>query len=93
MSANVSINIPTDLEAGTTTIYLPANAVVGGNDGNSFVWKVDSESMTVSQAAVTVGQLTGSDVAIVEGVSTGDRIAISGVQHLTEDMRIRELQD
>ena len=93
MSANVSIQLPTDLEAGTMAIYLPANAVVGGNNGGSFVWIVDSESMTVRQTPVTVGQLTGSEVEIVEGVSTGDRIAISGVQHLAENMRIRELSN
>ena len=74
-------------------IYLPANAVVGGDDGGSFVWKVDGNSMTVSQAAVTVGQLTGSEIEIVDGLSTGDRIAISGVQHLAENMRIRELSN
>jgi RND family efflux transporter MFP subunit len=92
MSANVTIKMPADLDAGTMAIYLPANAVVGGNDGGSFVWKIDSERMTVSRAAVTVGQLTGSEIEIVDGVRTGDRIAVSGVQHLTENMRVRELQ-
>ncbi len=67
------------------------DCVFASNAGGSYVWLVDSETMTVSQTAVTVGQLSGSEVEIVEGVSTGDRIAVSGVQHLAEDMRIREL--
>ena len=91
MSANLTINMPADLNSGTMAIYLPANAVVGGNNGGSYAWLVDSETMTVRQTAVTVGHLTGSEVEIVEGVSTGDRIAVSGVQHLAENMRIREL--
>jgi len=93
MSANLSVNLPTNLQSESIAIYLPANAVVGGNEGGSYVWKVDGESMTVKQTAVTVGQLTGSEIEIVEGVSIGDRIAVSGVQHLSEDMRIRELQN
>ena len=93
MSATVTVNVPANLEVGQMTIYLPANAVVGGDDGGSFVWKVDSGTMTVGRAAVTVGQLTGSEIEIVEGLSVGDRVAVSGVQHLTDDMRIRELQN
>ncbi len=93
MSATVTINLPANLEEGQMTIYLPANAVVGGDEGGSFVWKVDSGTMTVGRAAVTVGQLTGSEIEIVEGLSVGDRVAVSGVQHLTDDMRIRELQN
>jgi RND family efflux transporter MFP subunit len=93
MAATVTVKIPANLEEGQVTVYLPASAVDGGNDGGSFVWKVDSDSMTVSQAPVTVGQLSGSEVEIVDGLSTGDRIAVSGVQHLRDGMRIRELQN
>ncbi len=93
MSATVTVKIPTGIEADQVSVYLPVGAVVGGNDGGSFVWKVDSDSMTVSQAPVTVGQLSGSEVEIVDGLSTGDRIAVSGVQHLRDGMRIRELQN
>ena len=93
MSATLTINVSADLEEGQMTIYLPANAVVGGDDGRSYVWQVDSGNMTVSRTAVTVGQLTGSEIEIVEGLSVGDRVAVSGVQHLTDDMRIRELQN
>ncbi len=75
------------------TFYLPANAVVGGDDGRSYVWKVDSGNMTVSRTPVTVGELTGSEIEIADGLSVGDRIAVSGVQLLTDDMRIRELQN
>jgi RND family efflux transporter MFP subunit len=93
MSATVTINIPSNYQQGDLSILLPVSAVVGGNDGGSFVWTVDSESMTVSRRTVTVGRLSGSEIEIVEGLSIDDRVAVSGVQHLTDDMRVRELQN
>ena len=91
MSATVTVSIPDDVQGISATLQIPANAVVGGDDGGSYVWKVDSATMTVSLAPVTVGQLSGSEIDVVEGLDTGDRIAVSGVQHLTDGMKIREL--
>ena len=72
-------------------MLVPANAVVGGNDGGSYVWKITGEPMTATMAPVTVGQLTGAEIEILDGLDDGDRIAVSGVQHLAEGMRVREL--
>ena len=47
--------------------------------------------MTATLAPVTVGQLTGSEMEVLDGLGTGDRIAVSGMQHLAEGMRVREL--
>ena len=49
--------------------------------------------MTVTVAPVTVGQLSGSELEILDGLEAGDRIAVSGVQHLTEGMKVRELDN
>jgi multidrug efflux pump subunit AcrA (membrane-fusion protein) len=65
--------------------------VVGGNDGGSYVWRVDGNPMTVTMVPVTTGQLNGSEIEILSGLEPGDRIAVSGVQHLTEGMPVREL--
>lgn len=93
MSATVTIRIPEDIGDLGSAIQIPANAVIGGDDGGSYVWKVDDASMTVSLAPVKVGQLSGSEVDILQGLATGDRIAASGVQHLADGMKIRELTD
>ena len=76
-----------------SALQIPANAIVGGDDGGSYVWKVDTATMTVSLAPVTAGQLSGSEIDILEGLATGDRIAVSGVQHLADGMKISELTD
>lgn len=91
MSATVTVRIDPDMAGLEDAVRIPANAIVGGNDGGSYVWKVDYATMTVSLAPVTAGQMSGSSITIVDGLSNGDRIAVSGVQHLAAGMRIREL--
>ena len=93
MSATLTISIPDDVEGIGSALQIPANAIIGGDDGGSYVWKVDAATMTVSLAPVTAGQLSGSEIDILEGLATGDRIAMSGVQHLADGMKISELTD
>ena len=91
MSATVTVKVAQDLEASQTSVLVPANAVAGGNAGGSFVWKISGDPLTANKTAVTVGQLTGSEIEVLEGLEAGDRIAVSGVQHLAEGMRVSEL--
>ncbi len=93
MSATVTVRIDPEAAGLTEAVRVPANAVVGGDDGGSYVWKIDADKMTVSQAPVAIGQITGSQVTILEGLAEGDRIAVSGVQHLADGMQVRELTD
>ena len=93
MSASVSVTIPADVEPDAVATYLPASAVMGANDGTPLVWIVDPSTMTVAARSVTVGELSGSDIEILAGLDVGDRVAVSGVQHLRDGMRIRELED
>ncbi len=93
MSATLTVSVPEgalDVEA---RILVPANSVVGGNNGGSFVWKIQGDPLAATMAPVTVGQLSGSEIEVLEGLEAGDRIAVSGVQHLTEGMRVRELDN
>lgn len=91
MSANVTVYIPEDVEALESMVLIPANAVVGGDDGGSYVWKIGGDPLTATLSAITVGQMSGSEIQVLEGLDTGDRIAVSGVQHLAEGMLVREL--
>ena len=93
MSATLTVNPKVIAMSVDNIVRVPANAVLGADDGSSFVWLVDAADMSVSAAAVTVGQMSGSDIVILDGLKSGDRIAVSGIQHLAEEMRIRELSD
>jgi len=91
MSANVTVSIPEDVEELESMVLIPANAVVGGSDGGSYVWKIGGDPLTATLSAVTIGQMSGSEIQVLEGLDTGDRIAVSGVQHLADGMLVREL--
>lgn len=93
MSATLTVSVPEGAVDIESRILVPANAVVGGNDGGSYVWKLSGDPLTASKAPVTIGQLTGSEAEVLDGLEAGDRIAVSGVQHLTEGMRVRELSN
>jgi RND family efflux transporter MFP subunit len=93
MSATVTVRVNADAVGLDNAVRIPANAVIGGNDGGSYVWKLDEATMTVNPASVTVGQMSGSQITITAGLETGDRIAVSGVQRLDEGMKVRELVD
>ena len=91
MSATVTITMPEYLTEDSLNILIPANAVGADDDGNSYVWKINGTAMTVSRTNVTLGQLSGAEVVIYEGLESGDRIAVSGVQNLHEGMQVRAL--
>jgi RND family efflux transporter MFP subunit len=92
MTGKVILSIPQDIEitAGTS---IPANAVMADADNNPFVWAVDPDSGQVSARTVRVGELSGDSITVIDGLQDGDRIAISGVNSLTEGMPVRELDN
>jgi len=75
--------------AGNATIRIPVQAATESESGRPFVWLVDPASMTVRRAPVTLGPLTGGDVEVLSGLSTGDQVVTSGVHHLSDGMQVR----
>jgi len=68
---------------------IPVQAALGDEAGKAFVWRVDSETMEVHRNPVELGEMTGSMVLVMSGLSSGDEIAISGIGQLREGMRVR----
>jgi multidrug efflux pump subunit AcrA (membrane-fusion protein) len=67
-------------------------AVFADETGNSHIWTVNRETMTVHRRQVTAGTLSGaSDILIISGLEPGETIAVSGVTQLRENMKIRDL--
>ena len=69
-------------------VQLPVNATFADAQGKPHVWKVDPQSMQVSKVAVQLGQLTGNSVAVTGGLNVDEQIAVSGVHHLREGMKV-----
>ncbi len=71
---------------------VPAIAVVADAAGIPNVWVIDKKTMKVQRRAVKTGDLRGSDsIEIVEGLKSGETIAISGVSRLREGMQVSDL--
>lgn len=80
-------------QQGTSPAMIPANAVLADEKGASFVWLVDPSSMTVRKKPVGVGEISGSEILVTEGLGEGDEIAVSGVRNLREGMQVRRLEN
>jgi len=71
---------------------VPATAAQADENGQPYVWKVDSSGMKVSRSPVETGPLTGDRVLLKGGVEEGDMVAISGVTSLREGMQVRKYE-
>lgn len=81
-------------EGGGEQYVIPAIAVFADEAGNSNVWVVEPGSMTVHKRKVTTGNLTGKDsIQILEGLNSGEKIAVTGVVQLREGMQVRDLSE
>ena len=69
---------------------IPAIAVFADEKNQSHVWIIKQPDNTAHARKVTTGKLTGSDqIEILDGIKSGDVIAIAGVSQLREGMRVR----
>lgn len=72
-------------------ILVPVSAVTKAA-GKQIVWIVGADG-TVERRPVKTGAATGGQIEIVEGLAPGDRIAVAGVTHLRQGMKVRDLGD
>jgi RND family efflux transporter MFP subunit len=95
MTAKVVITPSPDSAAGALNqpLRVPADAVIADDTDQAYVWRLDVASMTVDRVAVKMGELSGSDVEVLEGLDDGDTIAISGVYQLQQGMKVRRFGD
>jgi membrane fusion protein, multidrug efflux system len=73
-------------------ILVPIAAVFKDGAGEQVVWVIKPDQ-TASRRPVRIGEATGGQIAITEGLEPGDRIAVAGVTFLREGMKVRDLGD
>jgi RND family efflux transporter MFP subunit len=91
MSATVALTYRRAGILGSRTL-VPISAVSKDGTGEPAAWVIGSDE-TVSRRPVKVGQTTGGQIEIVDGLQPGDRIAVAGVSFLREGMKVRDLGD
>ncbi len=82
-----SVSFPTIQSAASSSIFVPISAVQRQPDGSNFVWVVDAQNKA-HRKVVTVGQTLGNRIAIVDGLSIGDRVVTNGSQKLSEGSQV-----
>ena len=71
------------------TLLVPLTSVGANTDGSAFVWLVDPGSNTVSKKNVTLGDVSGADIAVTDGIAAGDTVVSAGITQLQDGMTIR----
>ena len=73
-------------------ILVPITAIAKLANGEQVAWVIATDG-TVAARPARLGEVTGGQVEILEGLSPGDRIATAGVSFLREGMKVRDLGD
>jgi RND family efflux transporter MFP subunit len=71
-------------------ILVPISAVLRESDGKSVAWVIGADQ-TVARRTVKIGEATGGEIEVVDGLQPGDRIAVAGVTFLRDGMKVRDL--
>lgn len=70
---------------------LPSQAIFADPEGQTCVFRIDSEKMTVVKTPVTVGSPHNGAIRILSGLSDGDQIVTAGAKFLRENQKVRIL--
>jgi RND family efflux transporter MFP subunit len=92
MTGNVIVERYRIEAAERASLAIPLDFIVADADGNPFVWVVDPTSMRANKRPVELGELFGANANIASGLSIGDQIIASGVNSVTPNMLVREIE-
>lgn len=73
-------------------ILVPISAVSKDGSGEQVAWVIGSDK-SVRRRPVKIGEATGGQIEITDGLQAGDRIAVAGATFLREGIRVRDLGD
>lgn len=103
MKVPADINLLPGMTARVTLFYrpiqtsgksflVPVSAVFRDSGGEQVVWVIGPDNGVVRRP-VRIGDPSGGQIEILEGLQSGDRIAVAGVSFLREGMKVRDLGD
>lgn len=72
--------------AAVEQIALPVRAVQQAGDGSRFVWRVEGDS--VVRTRVRTGGFVGNGIVIEEGLRSGDRVVVDGMQKIGQGSKV-----
>jgi len=84
---------PLESSSGNNGLQVPADAIVGDVDNQSFVWLYNAEEGIVTKQPVILGSVSSNWVQIDSGLAKGDQIAVSGVHSMFDGFLVHPLED
>jgi RND family efflux transporter MFP subunit len=82
-----------DGREGEENFVVPVSAVWGDAESEKSVWVIDPAKSTVSRRSVSCGEIMGDSIVITEGLSAGERIAVTAANLLREGMQVEPMKD
>ena len=93
MAGKASGEVKRSEESQQQRIAVPIGAVfTPDTEKQNYVWVIDDQTQTATRRAVTTGELTETGIIIMEGLKSGEWIAIAGVHSLREGQQVRILE-
>ena len=83
-------NVIASTQGSAAQVQAPLSAIAAAPDGAPFVWLVDA-SGKVAQRAVSLGEASGRQVVVTDGLEVGDVIVSAGVSEIIDGMTIRPI--
>lgn len=94
LGATVYVQRPhAQARAEQAVIKLPTSALMQSAQGDTQVWVLDAQQMTVKPVAVVVASADGNDAVIASGLKPGDRVVSAGVHVLSPGLKVTVFQD
>lgn len=96
MTASVLVDLAAVTGYGAAGYLLPVEAVFSAEDEpvespSRFIWKLDPQTMRANRQPVTVGDLTGDGIVVLDGIQAGEMVVAAGVHTVTEGMLLRPM--
>jgi len=75
-----------------SAIHIPTSAVVSNTLGKSIVWVIDQSSKTHKRSVVPGKNHNNSDIIILTGLKTGEKIVAGGANFIRPGMIVKDIQ-
>jgi RND family efflux transporter MFP subunit len=72
-----------------SSLVIPVESLVEANGAKAFVFTLSTDNKTVNKKEIQVGRIIGSDVEVLNGLSEGSQIVLSGANFLSEGSRVK----
>lgn len=84
MACDIEINI----SATNNVIAVPYQSVLQGDNGQNYVYVINSQTKTASKKAVKLGSFINNEIEIISGIAIGDLIVTEGKQKLSDQAKV-----